>query len=97
MGMKVAREGFVDRAYEPDGTLQSRSVAGSVLTDPADAVRQALFFVKNGGVTAVDGTFLKLAVDTLCVHGDTPGAPDIARAVRDALGKAKVKVAPFKS
>jgi 5-oxoprolinase (ATP-hydrolysing) subunit A len=68
-----------------------------VLTDPADAVRQALSFVKNGGVTAVDGTFLKLVVDTLCVHGDTPGAPDIARAVRDALGKAKVKVAPFKS
>jgi UPF0271 protein len=97
MGMKVAREGFVDRAYESDGTLQSRSVAGSVLTDPADAVRQALSFVKNGGVTAVDGSFLKLAVDTLCLHGDTPGAPDIARAVRDALGKAKVKVAPFKS
>jgi UPF0271 protein len=97
MGMKVAREGFVDRAYESDGTLQSRSVAGSVLTDPADAVRQAVSFVKNGGVNAVDGTFLKLAVDTLCVHGDTPGAPDIARAIRDALGKAKVKVAPFRS
>jgi UPF0271 protein len=95
--MKVAREGFVDRAYEADGTLQSRSIAGSVLTDPADAVRQALSFVKNGGVTAVDGSFLKLAVETLCVHGDTPGAPDIALAVRDALGKAKVKVAPFKS
>jgi UPF0271 protein len=97
MRMKVAREGFVDRAYEADGTLQSRSIAGSVLTDPADAVRQALSFVKDGGVRAVDGSFLKLAVDTLCVHGDTPGATDIARAVRDALAKAKVKVAPFKS
>ena len=97
MGMKVAREGFVDRRYEGDGTLQSRSVAGSVLTNPADAVRQALSFVKDGGVNSVDGRFLKLAVDTLCVHGDTPGAADIARAVRDALAKAKVKVAPFKS
>jgi len=97
MGMKVAREGFVDRAYEPDGTLQSRSEAGSVLTDPADAVRQALSFAKNGGVTAVEGTFLKLTVDTLCVHGDTPGAADIAQAVRDALAKAKVKVAAFRS
>lgn len=97
MGMKVAREGFVDRAYESDGTLQSRSIAGSVLTDPADAVRQALSFVKDGGVTAVDGSFLKLAVDTICVHGDTAGAPEIARAVRDALGKAKVKVASFRS
>jgi UPF0271 protein len=97
MGMKVAREGFVDRAYEADGTLQSRSIAGSVLTDPADAVRQALSFVKDGGVAAVDGTFLKLEVDTLCLHGDTPGAPEIARAVRDAFAKAKVKVAPFRS
>ena len=97
MGMKVAREGFVDRAYEADGTLQSRAIAGSVLTDPADAVRQAISFVKDGGVTAVDGTFLQLAVDTLCVHGDTPGAPEIARAIRDAFGKAKVKVAPFRS
>jgi UPF0271 protein len=97
VGMKVAREGFVDRAYEPDGTLQSRSVAGSVLIDPADAARQAISLVKDGGVTAVDGSFIKLAVDTLCVHGDTPGAPDIARAVRDALAKAKVKVAPFRS
>jgi UPF0271 protein len=97
MGMKVAREGFVDRAYEADGTLQSRSIAGSVLTDPADAVRQALSFVKDGGVTATDGSFLKLVVDTLCVHGDTPGAPEIARAVRDAFAKAKVKVAPFRT
>jgi len=97
LGMKVAREGFVDRAYEPDGTLQSRSIAGSVLTDPADAVRQALSFVKNDGVSAVDGSFLKLAVDTLCVHGDTPGAALIARAVREAFAKAKVKVAPFRS
>src|SRR5256885_13724614 len=97
MGRKVAGEGFVDRAYEGDGTLQSRSIAGSVLTDPADAVRQALSFVKDGGVTAVDGTVLKLAVDTLCVHGDTPGAPEIARAIRDAVGKAKVKGAPVRS
>jgi UPF0271 protein len=97
MGMKVAREGFVDRAYEADGTLQSRSIAGSVFTDPADAVRQALSFVKDGGVAAVDGTFLKLDVETLCLHGDTPGAPEIAQAVRDAFAKAKVKVAAFRS
>jgi len=97
VGMKVAREGFVDRAYEADGTLQSRSVAGAVLTDHTDAVRQALSFVKDGGVTTVDGSFLKLAVDTLCVHGDTPGAPEIARAVREAFAKAKMKVAPFRT
>jgi 5-oxoprolinase (ATP-hydrolysing) subunit A len=97
MGMKVAREGFVDRAYEADGTLQSRSIAGSLITDPADAVRQAVSFVKDGGVAAVDGRFLALPIDTLCVHGDTPGAPQIARAVRDAFAKAKIKVAPFRT
>lgn len=97
MGMKVAREGFVDRAYEADGTLQSRSIAGSVLTDPAEAAAQALSLVRDGGVTAVDGSFVKLEVDSLCVHGDTPGAADIARAVRDALRDAKVKVSSFRS
>src|SRR2546423_13208800 len=96
MGMKVAREGFVDRAYEADGTLQSRSIAGSVLTDPADAVRQALSFARDGGVAAVDGTFLNLAVDTLCVHGDTPGAPEIAQAVRDAFARAQGEVKPVR-
>ena len=97
LGMRVAREGFVDRAYEPDGTLRSRTLAGALVTDPARAAGQALSFVRDGGVTASDGTFLKLAVDTLCLHGDTPGAPDIARAVRDALRDAKVKVASFRA
>jgi UPF0271 protein len=95
--MRVGREGFVDRAYEPDGTLRSRTLAGALVTDPARAAGQALSFVRDGGVTASDGTFLKLAVDTLCLHGDTPGAPDIARAVRDALRDAKVNVAPFRA
>jgi UPF0271 protein len=97
MGMRVAREGFVDRAYEPDGTLRPRSLAGALVTDPGAAAAQALSFVRQGGVTASDGSFLKLDVDTLCVHGDTPGAADIARAVRDALRGANVKVAAFRS
>jgi UPF0271 protein len=96
-GMRAAREGFVDRAYEPDGTLRSRSLPGAVLSDPASAAAQALTFVRDGGVRATDGTFLALDIDTLCVHGDTPGAPQIAVAVRDALRDAKVKVAPFKA
>jgi 5-oxoprolinase (ATP-hydrolysing) subunit A len=97
MGMRVAREGFVDRAYEPDGTLRPRSLAGALLTDPAAAAAQALSFVRDGGVSATDGTFLKLEVDTLCVHSDTPGAADIARAVREAFRSAKVKVASFRA
>jgi UPF0271 protein len=90
----VAREGFVDRAYEPDGTLRSRRLPNAVHTDPAVAAAQALSFVRDGGVRAHDGTFLKLEVDTLCVHGDTPGAPAIAAAVRAALAKAGVEVRP---
>lgn len=94
-GLRVAREGFVDRAYEPDGTLRSRRLEGSLHTDPAAAAAQALALVRDGGVRAYGGTFLKLQVDTLCVHGDTPGAPAIAAAVRGALRQAGIEVRPF--
>jgi 5-oxoprolinase (ATP-hydrolysing) subunit A len=92
-GMKVAREGFIDRAYESDGTLRPRSLAGALITDPSAAAAQALSFLQKGGVTTVEGLFIELAVDTLCIHGDTPGAAEIARAVREALGHANVKIA----
>jgi UPF0271 protein len=88
----VVREGFADRAYEADGTLRSRKLGGALHTDPQVAAKQALAFVREGGVRAYDGSFLELAVDTLCLHGDTPGAPAIAAAVRDALARAGVKV-----
>ncbi len=91
-GLRVVREGFVDRAYEADGTLRSRKLAGALHTDPAVAAKQALSFVRDGGVRAHDGPFLELAVDTLCLHGDTPGAIAIAAAVRKALAGAGVKV-----
>ena len=91
-GLRVVREGFADRAYEKDGTLRSRKLAGALHTDPKVAAKQALSFVRDGGVHAHDGSFLKMAVDTLCIHGDTPGAPAIAAAVRDALTGAGVKV-----
>lgn len=94
-GLRVAREGFVDRAYEADGTLRSRRLAGALHTDPAAAAAQALSFVREGGVHTFDGTFLPLAVDTLCLHGDTPGAAAIAAAVRVALRGAGVSVRPF--
>lgn len=84
-GLRVAREGFIDRAYEADGTLRSRRLPGALITDPAAAAAQALSFVVDGGVFAEGGRFLPLEVDTLCVHGDTPGAAGILRAVRAAL------------
>jgi len=91
----VAREGFADRAYEPDGTLRSRRLPGAVHTDPRVAAAQALSFALDGGVRAVDGTFLALEIDTLCIHGDTPNAVAIARAVRVALEHAGVAVRAF--
>jgi UPF0271 protein len=94
MDLRVAREGFIDRAYEPDGTLRSRKLAGAVHTDPTIAAAQALGFVRDGGVRAHDGTFVRLEVETLCFHGDTPGATSIAAAVRDALAREGVEVRP---
>lgn len=92
MDLRVAREGFVDRAYEADGTLRSRRLAGSLHTDPKVAAAQAVSFVTEGGVRAYDGSFLRLEVDTLCLHGDTPGAPAIAAAVREAFAREGIEV-----
>ena len=94
MDLRVAREGFVDRAYEADGTLRSRRLPGALHTDPGIAAAQAVSFVREGGVRAHDGTFVPLAVDTLCLHGDTPGAPRIADAVREALAREGIAVRP---
>jgi len=91
-GLRVAREGFIDRTYEPDGALRSRTHRDALITDPARAAAQAVSFMRDGGVRAHDGTFLEFSVDTLCVHGDTPGAPAILRAARAALVSAGVGV-----
>lgn len=90
--LHLIREGFIDRAYEPDGTLRSRALPGAMLLDPERAAAQALSFVRDGGVRATDGSFLPLAVDTLCVHGDSPGALQIVHAVRRALADAAIAV-----
>lgn len=93
--IRVAREGFADRAYEPDGTLRSRRLPGALHIDPATAAAQAVSIAREGAVRTSDGGTLALQVDTLCIHGDTPGATEIARAVREALAAAGVEVRPF--
>jgi UPF0271 protein len=93
-GLKVAVEGFADRAYEPDGSLRSRRHADAVIDDPAAVAAQAVELAQARGVTAIDGTRLDIRPDTLCVHGDRPGAAGRARAVRDALDAAGITVAP---
>lgn len=92
MELRVAREGFIDRAYEKDGTLRSRKLDGALHTDPKVAAAQAVSFLRDGGVRAHDGSFVRMEVDTLCYHGDTPGITDIAAAVRDALRREGIEV-----
>lgn len=95
IGLRVALEAFADRAYEPDGTLRSRRLPGAVHTDPATAAAQAVAIARDGEVRTGSGT-LPIRADTICVHGDTPGAPAIVRAVRAALESAGVAVAPLR-
>lgn len=92
-GLTVAAEAFADRAYNPDGSLTSRRIAGSVLSDPEIVVARALRMIAEGEVIAIDGTAVRLQADTLCVHGDTPGAATLVAHLRTALEKAGVRVA----
>jgi len=92
-GIAVLEEGFADRAYAADGALVARQEPGSVYREPARAAAQALGLAERGTVAASDGTTLTLAVDTLCLHGDSPHALAMARAVRRALAAAGIAVA----
>ena len=94
-GFPVAAEAFADRRYEPDGRLRSRALAGALLEAPDDAAAQAVAIVRDGRVTASDGSTLAVRADTLCLHGDTPGAVRIAATVRAALEAAGVTIAPL--
>jgi len=93
-GLTVAAEGFADRAYEPDGSLTPRSVAGAVIQDLSLVVQRAVRMVTESRVTARDGSEIRLQVDTICVHGDTPGAASLAPALRHGLEAAGVQVGP---
>ena len=90
-GLRFIPEAFADRRYLADGSLQPRSESGAVLTDPAAAAAQAVS-IAAGAVTAVDGARVDLRAETICCHGDTPGAVEIAAAVRAALVAAGVEV-----
>jgi UPF0271 protein len=92
-GLAFVAEGFVDRAYQADGALVPRSEPGSVYADAVQASRQAVDIAVAGRVTARDGSTVSLPVQTLCIHGDTPGAVELAKAVRNALVEAGVSVA----
>jgi UPF0271 protein len=95
IGLPAAGEAFADRRYLPDGALMPRSKAGSVLTDPAEAADQAVRIARDGFVVTSDGSRLRVDAQTLCLHGDTPGAPRIAAAVREHLERSGVRIAPL--
>ena len=92
-GLRVAAEIFADRAYERDGSLVARTKPGSVIHDADAVVARAVRMVKNKQVVTADGSTIALQADTICLHGDTPGAAALARAVRLGLESAGIRVA----
>lgn len=94
-GFAVAGEAFADRVYEADGTLRSRKFEDALIRDPGKAAQQAVDIATRGIVMARDGNEVKLHAETICIHGDTPGAVEIAAAVRHALTDAGVTVLGF--
>ena len=91
-GLRVAAEGFADRAYEPDGSLTPRDRPGAVIHDPDEVVRRAVRMAQEGLVTATSGRDVAMRVDTICTHGDTPGSHELTRRIREALERAGVIV-----
>lgn len=94
-GLTVVTEAFADRGYEPDGRLVSRREQGAVLHDAAEVAARMVRLVTEGVIEARDGSTVTLQADSICVHGDSPGALEMARAVRDALDEAGVVLRSF--
>ncbi|WP_215550230.1 LamB/YcsF family protein [Amycolatopsis sp. CA-230715] len=94
-GLRTIAEVFADRAYTAEGTLVPRHEEGAVVHDPEVVVERSVRMVTEGIVVAKDGTKVEVTARSLCVHGDTAGAVDIARRIRAALGDAGVPIEPF--
>jgi UPF0271 protein len=95
LSLRIAREGFCDRAYADDGQLASRSIPGTVFKDPVKATDQAVRFVRDGEVVSISGKVIKARVDTLCVHGDEATGVAVAKAVRTGLEATGVAIVPL--
>jgi UPF0271 protein len=94
-GLATVPEAFADRAYLLDGRLAPRGTAGAVITDPAEVVRRSVAMATTGQVAAVDGAVVPIEARSLCVHGDTPGAVQLASQVRTGLLDAGVSLVSF--
>ncbi len=94
-GLRGVAEAFADRGYTPDGTLVSRREPGAVLHDEAEVAERMVRLATDGVLRAVDGTDVRVEAESICLHGDTPGAVAMAAAVRAGLESAGVEIRPF--
>jgi UPF0271 protein len=94
-GLSVVSEAFADRAYNSDGSLVSRRLAGAVLHDSAFVANRVVAMLKNGGVESIDGVFTPIQADTICLHGDTDGALEMSAAIKAELLKNHIEIRPF--
>lgn len=94
-GLATATEAFADRAYTPEGTLVSRRQAGAVLEDPVEVARRMVHLVEHGTIESIDGTVVRISADSICVHGDSPGAVAMADRVYQELRHAGVDITAF--
>jgi UPF0271 protein len=94
-GFRVGAEAFADRRYEADGTLRLRKFEDALICDPGDAAKQALCIAQRGRVITLGGTEVSTDAQTICIHGDTPGAPKIAAAVAHMLREAGIELRPL--
>ncbi|CAB4894176.1 unannotated protein [freshwater metagenome] len=95
VGLRTVAEAFADRAYTPQGTLVSRTEPGAVLGDPEVVAQRVSTMITDGTVEAVDGTTVEVRAESICLHGDSPGAVAMANAVRDLLRVNAVDIASF--
>jgi UPF0271 protein len=94
-GLRTVTEAFADRAYTPEGTLVPRTTDGAVLHDPAEVAERVRRLVVDHTLEAVDGTVLAVTAESVCVHGDTPAAVEMATAIRSLLDAEGITVEPF--
>jgi UPF0271 protein len=95
LGLRTVTEAFADRAYRPDGQLLSRREPGAVLHDPVEIAQRVVTMVTSGRVTAIDGAQIAVSAESICVHGDSPGAVQIAASVLDQLKAAGTDIRAF--
>jgi UPF0271 protein len=94
-GLQCVAEAFADRAYTPQGTLVSRREPGAVLHDPQLVAQRMLRLVEDGTIEAIDGSRTRIQADSICVHGDSPAAVEMARELRRVLEHANLSLRPF--